>query len=219
MYVPYGEKIIRYAYKSKYNLKRENQVILLRISDGEKWYHLTVRSLSALLKGVTSKHNGDHYCLNCFHLYRTEKALEKHMKICKDKDYCYVEMPEKDTFIKYHHGVKSMGASFIIYADLESLLKKMDVCINDSDKSSTTKINKREMCGYSLITQCSFDEKNNITDYYRVKDCLKKFCQDLKKQARLIVDYEKKEMLKLTQEEQYKHDTKNLCFLCKKPFF
>ena len=36
LYVPEGEKAIRHAYKSKYNLTRENQVILLMISDGEK---------------------------------------------------------------------------------------------------------------------------------------------------------------------------------------
>ena len=41
----------------------------------------------------------------------------------------------------------------------------------------------------------------------------------LKKQAKLIVNYEKKEMIKLTQEEQYKHETRKYCFLCKKPFF
>ena len=75
------------------------------------------------------------------------------------------------------------------------------------------------MCGYLLVTNCSFDEKRNKTDYYKGKDCLKKFCQDLKKQVNLIVDYEKKEMIKLTQEEQYRHDTRKLCFLCKIPFF
>ena len=32
-----------------------------------------------------------------------------------------------------------------------------------------------------------------MIDYYRGKDCLKKFCQDLKKQAKLIVDCKKKE--------------------------
>ena len=68
-------------------------------------------------------------------------------------------MPEKDTFIAYHPGVKSMRAPFVIYADSESLLKIMDTCINDADKSSTTQMNKHEMCGYSLITNCSFDEK------------------------------------------------------------
>ena len=95
MYVPESEKTMRHPYKSKYNLKRENQVILLMVSDGEKWNYLTVRSLSALLKGITSKHKCYSYCLNCFHLYRTNKALEKHMKRCEDKDYCYIEMPKK----------------------------------------------------------------------------------------------------------------------------
>ena len=36
LYIPEGEKTIRHAYKSKYNLTRENQVTLLMISDGEK---------------------------------------------------------------------------------------------------------------------------------------------------------------------------------------
>ena len=36
LYVPHGTEEIRYADKSKDNLKRENQVILLMITDGEK---------------------------------------------------------------------------------------------------------------------------------------------------------------------------------------
>ena len=37
LYVPHNTEKIRHAYKSKYNLKRENQVILLMVTDGEKW--------------------------------------------------------------------------------------------------------------------------------------------------------------------------------------
>ena len=58
---------IRHAYKSKYNLERENQVTLLMITDGEKWHYLAVKSLSTLFRGITSNNNGDFYCLNCFH--------------------------------------------------------------------------------------------------------------------------------------------------------
>ena len=68
----------------------------------------------------------------------------------------------------------------------------MDTCTNNLSKSSTTQKNNHKMCGYSLVTHCSFDEKNNMIDYYRGKDCLKNFCKYLKKQARLIVDCEKK---------------------------
>ena len=36
LYVPHNTEKIRHAYKSKYNLTRKNQVILLMITDGEK---------------------------------------------------------------------------------------------------------------------------------------------------------------------------------------
>ena len=49
------------------------------IADGKKWHYLTVKSLSALLRGITSNHKEDFYCINCFHSYRTEKTL-KNMK-------------------------------------------------------------------------------------------------------------------------------------------
>ena len=64
--IAHNTEKIRHAYKSKYNLNCENQVILLMITDGEKWHYLAVKSLSALFRGITSKHDGDFYCLNCF---------------------------------------------------------------------------------------------------------------------------------------------------------
>ena len=81
------------------------------------------------------------------------------MKICEGKGCCYIEMLEKNTFIKYQPGVKSMRDPFVVYADIESFLKKRDACTNDPNKSSTTQKNKHKICGYSLVTHCSFDEK------------------------------------------------------------
>ena len=52
-------------------------------------------------------------------------------------------MPEEDNkILKYNQGEKSRKVSFIIYANLESLLEKMNTCHNNPEKSSTTKINK-----------------------------------------------------------------------------
>ena len=58
-------------------------------------------------------------------------------------------MPKKGKSLKYQPGVKSMKAPYIIVADIESLLRKMDTCGNDPSKSSTEKKNEHEMCGYS----------------------------------------------------------------------
>ena len=103
LYVPHNTEQIRHAYKSKYNLKRENQVILLMITDGEKSHYLAVKKLSALLRGIAGNNNGDFYCLNCFCSYTTENKLKKHNHVCENHDYCYIEMPEEDNkILKYN---------------------------------------------------------------------------------------------------------------------
>ena len=159
LYVPRNTKKIHVVYKSKHNLTREKQIILLMISNGKKWQYLTVNNLSGLPRGITSNHAGDFYCLNCFCAYSTKNKLEAHKKICENHNYCHVEMPTKDNnTIKYNHGEKSMKLPFAIYADLECLLEKMRTCQNNPNKSSTTKINKYTPSGYSIFTHCSFDE-------------------------------------------------------------
>ena len=64
LYVPHNTEKIRHVYKSKYNLTRENQVILLMIPDGEKWHCLAVKRLSALFRDINDNIHGDFYCLN-----------------------------------------------------------------------------------------------------------------------------------------------------------
>ena len=80
LYVPYNTDEIIDVYKSKHSLKGKNQVILLIITDGEKAHYLAIKTLSALLRGITSENKGHFYCLNCFHSFRTENKL-KSMKM------------------------------------------------------------------------------------------------------------------------------------------
>ena len=82
--MPYNTEEIRHSYKSKYNLNRENQVILLMITDGEKWYYLAVKKLFALLRVITSNNNGDFYCLNYFYSLEQKinlKSIKMYVKI------------------------------------------------------------------------------------------------------------------------------------------
>ena len=78
LYVPPNTKTVNLAYKSKYNRKRENQVVLLMVTNGKqsdkvgKWYYIAlksartdeefnrpIRSLSRLFRGITSNNHGD----------------------------------------------------------------------------------------------------------------------------------------------------------------
>ena len=60
------------------------------ITDGKKWHYLAVKKFSALLRGIASSHNGEFYCSNCFHSFRTENKLKKNHNSCENHDYCYV---------------------------------------------------------------------------------------------------------------------------------
>ena len=119
LYVPYNTKQIRRAYISKYNNDGDIQVNLLMITDEtNNWHYLAVKSISGLLRGITSDHNGYFYCLNCFHSYTTEKKLRKHERICNDHDFCNLKMPDEDNkILKYIPGEESLKVSFIINAD------------------------------------------------------------------------------------------------------
>ena len=73
------------------------------------------KTFAALFRGITSKQEGDFYCLNCFCSYRIENKLKKHKKVCENHDYCFVEMPEEyNKILKYSHG-KKIYESFIYY--------------------------------------------------------------------------------------------------------
>ena len=217
LYVPHSTRKIQVAYKSKHNLTCDKQAILLMITDGEKWHYLTVKNLPGLLRGITSSHKEDFYCLNYFHSYRTRNKLEEHKKICENHDYCNVEMPTKDNnIIKYNQGKKSIKLPFVVYADLECLLEKMSTCQNNPNESSTTEVNKHTPSDFSLYTHCSFDKSKNKLDNYRGKNCMKKFCKDLRTHATKIINYEKKKMIPLTTEEKLHYNEQEMCYICKK---
>ena len=181
LYVPYNTEKITHAYKSKYNKQRENQVTALMITDDEKWLYLAVKNCLHYCRGVILKHDGDFYCLNCFYSHSTKDKLKKHYCVCKNHEYCYVDLPKEDNkILKYNHGKKSMKFHFIIFADLEPLLEKMSTCYNNPEKLSTIKLNEHTPSSYSVFTHCSFDLTKNKLDCYRGGDCMERFPKNLK---------------------------------------
>ena len=69
------------------NSKHEKQVIFSMIQGKEKQHHLAVRKLSVLLRGITSKYNGDFYCLSCLHSCKIRNRLKLHKKVCETKEF------------------------------------------------------------------------------------------------------------------------------------
>ena len=90
-------------------------------------------------------------------------------------------MPSKDTkILEFNQYQKSDKAPFIIYADLECIIEKIDGCKNNPENSSTTKVGKHIPSGFSMSTISSFKSIENKHDVCRGKDCMKKFCESLR---------------------------------------
>ena len=60
--------------------------------------------------------------------------------------------------------------------------------------------------------------KKKINVYYRRKDCIEKLCKKLKKRAMKIINYEKKEMIPLTYEENRSYKEQEACHICEEKF-
>ena len=75
--MPYNTEKITISYRSKYNHRRKKQVILLIITDGNRWHYLAVSNLSALLAKKSSNHDRGLYYLNCFSSYTAKNRLER----------------------------------------------------------------------------------------------------------------------------------------------
>lgn len=56
--------------------KRENEVVLLVITDGQKWRYFAVVKLSALLRELTLNNN-DFFVFNCFRCENKRYSVSK----------------------------------------------------------------------------------------------------------------------------------------------
>ena len=75
-------------------------------------------------------------------------------------------MPSEDTKrLKFNQYQKSDKVPFIIYADLECIIEKIDECKNNPDNSSTTKVSEHIPSGFSMSKISLF---RSIEDKYDV---------------------------------------------------
>ena len=96
--------------------------------------------------------------------------------------------------------------------------KKTQYCQNNSEKSYTEKKAKRKLSGCAWCSICSFDDTKNKHYFHRGKDCIKKFCKDLKELGTEIINFEEKEMIPLTNKEIKSYEKQKVCHICEKEF-
>ena len=143
------KKNIYAARRSERNVKCKKQVNLLMIVDGENRHYAAIKSISRLLKSVNATHKGAyHFCMNCLNSFWTESARDKHYEYRSSNGHVKVKMStEKEKWLKFYDGQHQFKVPFILYADLESILKPVHERYRD--RMNTMKTERKGKAPYT----------------------------------------------------------------------
>ena len=210
--------------RSKYAMKnkRKHNIVLLLIKDGDNSHYCYVKNESALLASQVNSHKGKlYFCLNCLNAFDTPEKLDKHKEYCGEEESVKINMPPPETYIKFKNYLYSERAPFVIYADFESLLKPLETCKPDPNKSYTHKYNKHEPVSFVYYIK-SFNEsvyKSQLRSYVKENeeypDTIDVFINWLEEDVKIISELGNKEMI-ITPEEQEQFNQASNCWICEK---
>ena len=198
----------------------EHDITLMLIKDGENSHYCLVKNMSALLASQINNHKGTcHICLNCFNDFNTPEALNKHKEYCCNNECVKILMPEPGSFLRFKNFLHSEKAPFSIYADFESLIKGMDSCNPDPNKSYTKKYQKHEPISFNYYIK-SFNEsvyESRIRGYTKTKpedaDAMDVFIKWLEDDVKDIANIKPKKMI-FTEEDEKQFNKASDCWIC-----
>ena len=208
--------------KSKKEDERKHNIVLLLIKNGDNSHYCLIKNLSALLTSQVNKHKSKFYfCLNCLNGYDDPEKLEKHKEYCNEEDSIKINMPSPDTYIKFKNFLYSERAPFAIYADFESIVKPLNTCEPDPNKSYTLKYQKHEPVSFVYYIK-SFNEsvyKSKLRIYVKSReeapDAIDVFINWLEEDVKIISELGNEKMI-ITEEEEEQFKQASNCWICGK---
>ena len=186
----------------------------------EKTHYTLVKNKSALIASQKNNHEHKrHLCLNCFNSFNTSESLNKHKEYCYENRSVKTTMPPPGTYLEFKNFHHSEKAPFVVYADFESLIKSMDYCNPDPNKSYTKKYQKHEPISFSYYILCSIDGvyKPVLRKYTQTKpegaNAIDVFIKWLEEDVKAIANIEPKEMI-FTEEDIKQFNKASDCWIC-----
>ena len=186
----------------------------------EKTHYTLVKNKSALIASQKNNHKGKrHFCLNCFNSFNTSESLNKHKEYCYENKSVKTNMPPQNTYLRFNKFLHSEKAPFAVYADFESLIKPIDNCNPDPNKSYTKKYQKHEPISFSYYILCSIDGvyKPVLRKYTQTKqedvNAIDVFIKWLEEDVKAIAKIEPKQMI-FTEEDIKHFNNASDCWIC-----
>ena len=225
----YNEEEKVYPLKVSKYTGCEHDIVLLLIKDGEKSHYCLVKNISALLSSQIN--NNDHkryFCLNCFNSFKSPDSLDKHKEYCYNNECVKISMPPQNTFLRFKNFRYSEKAPFAIYADFESLIKPMDNCDPDPNRSYTKKYQKHEPISFCYYIECFNNtlckeifnddtKRKQLKSYIKTKpedpDAIDVFIKWLEDDVKFLANITPKKMV-FTKEDEKQFNMASDCWIC-----
>ena len=203
-------RVSNYVYIRKHNI-----ILILIERNGVKHYCLVKNPSRLLSKQISVHKGGTHICFRCLNPFWSHKSLEKHWEYCRNHEAVKINMPEKGTILKFIHYERSEKVPFIIYADTEALIKKMQNCDPNPQNSYTKKHQKHEPISFSYYIK-SFNDNvyESKLRKYMGEDAMEKFEEWIEEDVKEIADVEM--IFGLNELKQFNEATK--CWICNEEF-
>ena len=187
--------------------------------DGIRHY-TAIKSLSRLLTSRNTKHKcKQHFCMNCSQGFTLESSRDEHYAYCINNEIVRVEMLKKGSVIEFYDGQTQFKVPFMMYADFEVILEPMQGSIPDPEGSYTKDISQHFPSGWCVYSKFTYGKVESPLRLYRGKDCIEKFCDYIKEEAKKLYHvFPEKPMDPLTKEQWTRYRRASKCHICYKPF-
>jgi len=198
------------------NIPRINLMITKK---GDNTHYSLMKRLTALLYDQNHHNESKHFCERCLHGYKRKDLLERHKPECKgllkspSRTEILKEGESKMSFTNCHKQIK---VPYLVYADFECVLEKIDGCENSQGASFTVKAEKHKPCGFSYMAVRS-DGKTYGPFTYQGEDAVYVFLMWLHNHEReMRENMAQKRPLVMTPEDWQKHRKASDCYICNK---
>lgn len=187
------EKMVRSLRLTK-NVKTKHIHLLLLSNDSDdcdeekKSHYCWIKNMSALLsRQCTSETRYKYFCDRCLNYFIDIERLTNHTYNCEKQNECTIEMPSLDKkILKFESFSKQLQVPFVLYADLESILKEPTEQFSKSVNSVAYQ--EHAACSIGYFFNCSYDMTKSFYKSKRGPDCIDWFVDQLHDIANFIED-------------------------------
>lgn len=186
---------------------------------GKRMHYVWIKSMSRLLSSQISKSKAKVFiCDRCLLHFTSYMQRHEHIAYCRKQNHCKIEMPlPGKNIIKFKNHKNQLQVPFIIYADIESLLKKPE---NENFDNGTTKIYQHhETYSVGYYFKSMYDDSMSYYRSNRGPQCIQWFVTELKNIALSVTPIlrQVKEM-NLSEIEKKSFENAKICHICSKKF-